>query len=134
MKNLSETHVAIIGLGLMGGSLAAALSGNCASITGIDQNAESVNYAKEKGWICHGADQLDNNSDKVDAIILATPVRGNSQAIGWDCQAGIGAMPGDGYWQHKKGDCIADGTAAGKPALHRRTPDVRPGGIWNSAS
>ena len=75
MKNLSEAHVAIIGLGLMGGSLAAALSGHCGCITGIDCNAESVNYAKERGWINHGADQLDSNLMKVDAILLATPVR-----------------------------------------------------------
>ncbi len=75
MKNLSEAHVAIIGLGLMGGSLAAALSGHCGCITGIDCNAESVHYARERGWINHGADQIENSLNTVDAVILATPVR-----------------------------------------------------------
>ena len=33
MKTLAEARIAVIGLGLMGGSLAAALRGRCAQIT-----------------------------------------------------------------------------------------------------
>ena len=75
MKDLSDAHIAIVGLGLMGGSLAAALSGKCASITGIDTNAKSLEYALEKGLVVRAAADLEKGLDGVDAVILAAPVR-----------------------------------------------------------
>lgn len=75
MKNLSEMHLAIVGLGLMGGSLAAALRNRCASMTGIDVNKQSLDYAMEINLVSRVADDLEEGLAGVDAIILATPVR-----------------------------------------------------------
>ncbi len=75
MKDLPGAHLAIIGLGLMGGSLAASLYSHCSRITGIDQNQESLDYALDKRWIDDGYSNLKDGLSGVDAIILATPVR-----------------------------------------------------------
>lgn len=71
---LSESNVAIIGLGLMGGSLAMDLAGRCRTLTGIDQDPSVLELAGRKGF----ADRLGELSDRIiagaDVIILATPV------------------------------------------------------------
>ena len=71
---LSASRVAIWGLGLMGGSLALALKGNCAALYGIDSDHATLELALAKGMI----DQADHDSAKLltqaDLVILATPV------------------------------------------------------------
>lgn len=75
MKDLSKAHITIVGLGLMGGSLAASLRQHCEKITGIDNNPESLIYAKKKGWIDKGLTSQENGWNTGDVFILSTPVR-----------------------------------------------------------
>lgn len=76
MKELSRTHITIVGLGLMGGSLAASLRQHCEKITGIDSNPDSLVFAENKGWIDKGFISLDDGGwHEADVFILSTPVR-----------------------------------------------------------
>jgi prephenate dehydrogenase len=71
---LSSTRVAIMGLGLMGGSLALALRGRCAELLGIDPDPDALALALELG----AADRVSANPAELlpeaDVIILAAPV------------------------------------------------------------
>ena len=75
MKTLAEARIAVIGLGLMGGSLAAALRGRCAQIIGFDRRPETVVHALKLGIIDTGAPDLQTALREVDSVVLATPVR-----------------------------------------------------------
>ena len=69
------THrVAVIGVGLMGGSLAAALrtSGFAQEIVGIDTNAESLSVAADRGLIDRTGTLA--SAAEADIVVLATPV------------------------------------------------------------
>jgi prephenate dehydrogenase len=72
--NLSESKVAIIGLGLMGGSLALGLRGKCAALYGIDPHLPTLELALSQ----HIVDFADSNPAKllpeVDFVILSAPV------------------------------------------------------------
>jgi len=71
-------HAAIIGLGLMGGSLALALrrSGWANRITGVARRPETLAAARAAGAIDRGAADLASAPlDEADVIVLATPVR-----------------------------------------------------------
>ncbi|MCD6554501.1 MAG: arogenate dehydrogenase, partial [Anaerolineae bacterium] len=54
MKALAETQVTIIGLGLMGGSLAGALRGKCRAVVGVARRAETIETALARGLIDRG--------------------------------------------------------------------------------
>ena len=45
---LAESRIAIIGLGLMGGSLALALKGKCGAIFGIDNDQHTLEMARQQ--------------------------------------------------------------------------------------
>jgi prephenate dehydrogenase len=75
MKSLDEVDFTIIGLGLMGASLAAALRPHCRSIFGVDADPEAVSWARSQGWIDGGDVNLDKPALRSNVIILATPVR-----------------------------------------------------------
>ena len=79
--NLAESKIAIIGLGLMGGSLALGLRGKCAALYGIDPHQPTLELALSQ----HIVDYADSDpasvlsgalaqSKGIDMIILATPV------------------------------------------------------------
>jgi prephenate dehydrogenase len=68
---LAECRVGIIGLGLMGGSLALALSGACRSISGYDIAPDTIRQAVNRGIIHR---PIDLRGDEVDLLILAAPV------------------------------------------------------------
>ena len=68
---LSDCHVGIIGLGLMGGSLALALKTACRSISGYDVDPNTIAQAVDRGIIQRPIDQ---RGDSVDVLILAVPV------------------------------------------------------------
>lgn len=72
-KPLAAARVAIVGLGLMGGSLALALRGHCGEVLGFDVNLESLAWARAHGVIDHTV-TLDAALD-ADIVILAAPVR-----------------------------------------------------------
>jgi prephenate dehydrogenase len=70
-------RVAIIGLGLMGGSLALALRkawGSGTQIVGCSRRLETVDKAKERGIIDIGADNPVDVVKEADLVIIATPV------------------------------------------------------------
>jgi len=75
--NLASAHVAIVGLGLMGGSLAAALKGRgaCAEVIGIPRRPETVERALEMGCIDRGTVDLAAGVTEADIVVLAMPVR-----------------------------------------------------------
>jgi prephenate dehydrogenase len=71
---LKDSTIAIIGLGLMGGSLAMALKGHCRSLIGLDTHPEALEAALAKQVV----DQADADPAKLlpaaDLVILAAPV------------------------------------------------------------
>jgi prephenate dehydrogenase len=69
--------VAIVGLGLMGGSLAAALAQSraCRRVVGVARREEAVSQALEMGAIDMGTCDLVEGVTEADIVILATPVR-----------------------------------------------------------
>jgi prephenate dehydrogenase len=72
---LIASRVAIWGLGLMGGSLAMALKGKCASIVGIDADPAAAGLAEEWGIVDAASADPGALLPGSDMIILATPVR-----------------------------------------------------------
>ena len=75
MKSLSETDFTIIGLGLMGASLAAALRPHCHRIWGVDQDPEALHWCCAQGWIDRGHQRFEDAVSHSEVIVLATPVR-----------------------------------------------------------
>ncbi len=75
MKDKKFKKVAIVGLGLIGGSLAGALkkSGKIADVTGIDIDKESIDYALSEKIIDHGYTVVDGVSG-AEVIVIATNV------------------------------------------------------------
>ena len=71
---LPDANIAIVGLGLMGGSLALALKGKCAALYGIDSNLATLERALEEKVV----DRADSDPARLlphaDLVILATPV------------------------------------------------------------
>jgi 3-phosphoshikimate 1-carboxyvinyltransferase len=70
---LNETHVSIIGLGLMGASLALALRGKVATLTGYDIHPETRKAAET--FMDRVAPDLPSAVTGYDIVILAAPVR-----------------------------------------------------------
>lgn len=67
-----NTKILIVGLGLIGGSYAQALSCNGYEVGAIDCNAESVDFALQKGWINSGRSDIDGGYiGSFDLIVFA---------------------------------------------------------------
>lgn len=75
MKKLDEAQVTIVGLGLMGGSLAGALRGKCESVVGVARRQETIMAALERDLIDRGTTQLADGVADAAIVVLATPVR-----------------------------------------------------------
>jgi prephenate dehydrogenase len=71
----TSRHLAVVGLGLMGGSLALALRDCADTITGIDLNAETRRYALDNKIVDVATDDLRAGVSEADAVILCAPVR-----------------------------------------------------------
>ncbi len=70
-------RIAVIGLGLIGGSLALALKRSVASeaeIVGFSRRSETVTRAKERGVIDRAAGDMASAVEGADLVIIATPV------------------------------------------------------------
>ena len=67
-------RLAILGLGLMGGSLAMALRGQCAGLLGIDPDPAAVQLALARGVVDQAATDPAGLLAEADVIILAAPV------------------------------------------------------------
>ncbi len=74
---LAGARVAIVGLGLMGGSLALALKarGACREVIGIPRRQETLQAALAQGCIDRGTIDLAEGLAEADIVVLATPVR-----------------------------------------------------------
>ncbi len=71
---LTTKNITIIGLGLIGGSIALALKGKCKSIDGVDVDRETIEKAKELNLFDNVYNNIKDITPETDIIILATPV------------------------------------------------------------
>ena len=67
-------HLAIVGLGLMGGSLAMAMRAHADHIIGVDSDERAREYALRHGMVDCATDDLYAGVNRADVVILATPV------------------------------------------------------------
>lgn len=70
---LKQVRITIIGCGLMGGSLGAALHGHCHSIIAVDLNADTLDHIRTLGWADSISSNLADGLTNCDLAILATP-------------------------------------------------------------
>jgi len=82
VPRLQAAQVTIVGLGLMGASLAGALRGKCRAVVGVARRAETVEEALARGLIDWGTTDLAQGVKQADVTVLATPVRIILQQIG----------------------------------------------------
>ena len=68
-------HLSIVGMGLMGGSLALALRDHADHVTGIDSCEATRAYALQQGFVDCATDDLFQGVNHADVVILAAPVR-----------------------------------------------------------
>ncbi|NOT04490.1 MAG: prephenate dehydrogenase [Anaerolineales bacterium] len=72
--NLAESKIAIIGLGLMGGSLALGLRGKCAALYGIDPHLPTLETALSQHIVDYADSDPASLLPEVDLVILSAPV------------------------------------------------------------
>lgn len=72
---LANLRLGIIGLGLMGGSLALALRGRVAGIAAIERQPDTRQLALREGVVSVAVDDLSAAFPPVDLLVLAAPVR-----------------------------------------------------------
>ncbi|MBN1668658.1 MAG: prephenate dehydrogenase/arogenate dehydrogenase family protein [Anaerolineales bacterium] len=75
--DLAQQRVTILGLGLMGGSLALALQGRVARLMGCDQDGAVVALAHQQGFLDQVSTDLVSLLPQTDLLVLAAPVRAN---------------------------------------------------------
>jgi prephenate dehydrogenase len=74
-REFADLQVAVVGLGLMGGSLAGALRGKCRTVVGVARRAETIQAGLAQGLIDRGTTDLASGVRDADVVVLATPVR-----------------------------------------------------------
>ena len=72
---LKETRIAIVGLGLMGASLAQALRGHCAALFGVDTDPVAVEKAADLGLVDAASVKMEEVVPQANLVIFAAPVR-----------------------------------------------------------
>jgi len=75
MSKLSEKKVAIVGLGLMGGSLAMALRSHVSELVAIDHDEATLADAWRRGLVDRVSRDPAAGLQHADLVVLATPVR-----------------------------------------------------------
>jgi prephenate dehydrogenase len=73
-KSLSKCNIAVVGLGLMGGSMAMALRSHCSQVLGVDCDAGTVEFAVQRQIVDGGDTRIEAILPGVDLIVLAIPV------------------------------------------------------------
>ena len=72
MKISKDTKILIIGLGVIGGSYAKALTDKGFTVNCITRSAESIEYAKSNGMIAYGTTEVDTDLvSTADLIVFA---------------------------------------------------------------
>ncbi len=79
--SLAETRIAILGLGLMGASLAKALKGRAATLMGSDPDPETLDLARQHDVVDKAAWDPATLLKEADLVILAAPVRANLELL-----------------------------------------------------
>ncbi len=74
-RRLADSQVTVVGLGLMGGSLAGALRGQCRAVVGVARRSGSLEVASACGLIDWGTTEVADGVRDADVVVLATPVR-----------------------------------------------------------
>ena len=74
-RPLSQTRICIVGLGLMGGSLAVALRGKCSGIVAVELDRGTREQAINGGIVEFASKDLKEGVARADLLILATPVQ-----------------------------------------------------------
>ena len=108
--------IAIVGLGLMGGSLAAALRAARApqfTVRGVARRAESIAAALEQGYIDEGTTDAVTGVRDADVVIIGAPVR-----------ASIGLM--EELAPHCRPGCIISDLGSTKAAIAQAMADLPP--------
>ena len=74
--DFSQAQVTVVGLGLMGGSLAATLSANraCRRVVGVARRRSTLETARLMRFIDAGTEDLAEGVREADLVILCTPV------------------------------------------------------------
>jgi prephenate dehydrogenase len=72
---LAHSRIVIVGLGLMGGSMALGLKGKCAAVYGVDTDEETRDLAVSRGIVSRAASDLTSLLPETDVLILSTPVQ-----------------------------------------------------------
>ncbi len=72
---LSEIRIAVLGLGLMGGSLGLALKGHCRAVLGYDPDPDARALARQLGAVERAVSDPGDILPEADLIVLAAPVR-----------------------------------------------------------
>jgi prephenate dehydrogenase len=72
--NLAQSKVAVIGLGLMGGSLALTLKGKCTALYGIDPHHATLELALSQNIVDYADSDPARFLPEVDLVILSAPV------------------------------------------------------------
>ncbi len=72
--SLKNSTIAIIGLGLMGGSIALALKGHCSRLIGIDPDSTALELALRQNIVDQAASDPAKLLPQADLVILAAPV------------------------------------------------------------
>jgi prephenate dehydrogenase len=75
VKELKDVQITIVGLGLMGASLAGGLRNKCRRVVGVARRAESIEIALARGFIDSGTSDVAKGVSEADVVVLATPVR-----------------------------------------------------------
>jgi prephenate dehydrogenase len=75
VTRLQDAQVTVVGLGLMGGSLAGALRGHCRAVVGTARRTEAIEVALARRLIDWGTTDVRDGVREADIAILATPVR-----------------------------------------------------------
>jgi prephenate dehydrogenase len=79
---LRDLRVGIMGLGLMGGSLALALRGRVAWLLGIERQPGPRQMARREGIVDEAVESLTAETPAVDLLVLALPVRAIGDVLG----------------------------------------------------
>jgi prephenate dehydrogenase len=72
--NLAQSKIAIVGLGLMGGSLALGLRGKCAALYGIGPHRSTLELALSQQIVDYADTDPANILPEVDMVILSAPI------------------------------------------------------------
>ncbi|NJD01135.1 MAG: prephenate dehydrogenase, partial [Ruminiclostridium sp.] len=83
MRNMENLRITIIGLGLIGGSLARALHERMGmkDIIAVNRSGEALQQALRDGAISHGYTEMDSSVYESDIIFICTPVKRALQYI-----------------------------------------------------